>query len=135
MLLGPGSLDVRLKLVLRPAVVAVTVIAPALVPAVTVAEACPEESVVAVGDPTVALPAVTAKLTCAPEAAFPLASTTLTTRGDANAAPIRAVCPSPDTFWIPAAVILTVRVKVAEAVPVVAVPAVTVTCCAPATFP
>src|SRR5580704_7927009 len=58
-LVGAGGSDMRVKLTLKVAVAAVTVIAPAVAPAVTVVEACPEEFVVAEAVPSVAVPEVT----------------------------------------------------------------------------
>src|SRR5947209_8485784 len=97
MLVGPGSRDVSENTVENPLADAVTVIGPALAPAVTVVEAWPVESVVTVEDPSVAEPFVTAKLTWAPPTPLPFASVTFTTTGDPNAELTSATCALPET--------------------------------------
>ena len=81
-----------MKLTLKVAEVALTVIAPAVAPAVTVVEACPVESVMADDEPSVAAPEATWKFTCAPATPLPFESTTLTTSGDVKAVLITVVC-------------------------------------------
>src|ERR1700683_1865349 len=56
MLLGPTGCAVKVKLTLKAPEVALIVMVPGVAPAVTVVDACPVESVVAVAEPSVALP-------------------------------------------------------------------------------
>src|ERR1700685_1684672 len=78
-LFGPGGFAVRVKVALRPAVVALIWMVPAIAPAVTVVEDCPFAPVVADGVPNVAVPLMTWNVMVAPGTGFPLASATDTT--------------------------------------------------------
>src|SRR5579864_4672148 len=96
-LLGPGRREVNVKVTLKLAEVAVTLIVPALALAVTVVEAWPFVPVGADAGPSDALPVVTWNVTVAPCTGFPLASKTFTTSGAGNAVLMSVVCPSPET--------------------------------------
>src|SRR5580698_8436056 len=91
MLDGPNGCAVSVKLTLKVADVAVTVIVPGVPPAVTVVDACPVASVMAEEDPSEAVPEVTWKFTCVPETPLPPEFTTLTVSGEVNAVLILAL--------------------------------------------
>jgi hypothetical protein len=92
---GPGGMDVRLAVAVSPPALAVTTMGPACAPAVTVVEARPVASVLALAGFTVALPDVTANVTAVFGTTFPPASFATKATGCPKGCPTTAVCPPP----------------------------------------